>query len=154
MFAHTEDEAVRCKISMLIPQDRQRKEEQIVARVASGERVNHIDTVRCFFGKGSLRFKQTERGPQLISFEMFGQAYRTKDNQQSGLGIGLILVRTLVEFGNDVRTAYGGEQAIEVASEFRPVVIFMDIGMPNMDGNEAARCICKEPWGRTYRSLR
>src|SRR5688572_32771604 len=41
--------------------------------------------------------------------------------------------------GNEVRTAGDGEQAIQVAGEFRPHLIFMDIGMPRMNGFDAAR---------------
>ena len=36
--------------------------------------------------------------------------------------------------GNDVRTAGDGREAIEVAAEFLPDIVFMDIGMPKMNG--------------------
>lgn len=49
--------------------------------------------------------------------------------------------------GNEVRTAGDGREACAVASEFRPEVILMDIGMPEMDGYEAARWIRQQAWG-------
>jgi CheY-like chemotaxis protein len=40
--------------------------------------------------------------------------------------------------GQDVRVAYDGPSALAVAGEFRPVLAFLDIGMPDMDGYELA----------------
>jgi CheY-like chemotaxis protein len=39
----------------------------------------------------------------------------------------------------DVRTAYDGQQAVDVAAEFRPHLVILDIHMPVMDGYEAAK---------------
>jgi CheY-like chemotaxis protein len=43
--------------------------------------------------------------------------------------------------GHDVRTAYDGLEAVEAAREFRPEIVLLDIGMPRLDGYEAARRI-------------
>ena len=43
--------------------------------------------------------------------------------------------------GHDVRIASDGEQAVAIAKEFNPQIAFLDIGMPRMDGYEAARRI-------------
>jgi PAS domain S-box-containing protein len=47
--------------------------------------------------------------------------------------------------GHDVRTAYDGQQALAVARELRPDVIFLDIGMPGMSGYEVARRLREQP---------
>ena len=46
----------------------------------------------------------------------------------------------LLEFLHyDVRTAYDGKQALEIAAEFHPHLVILDINMPVMDGYQAAR---------------
>lgn len=49
--------------------------------------------------------------------------------------------------GNETRTVHDGMGAVEEAEAFRPDVILLDIGMPKMNGYEAARQIRKQPWG-------
>jgi PAS domain S-box-containing protein len=49
---------------------------------------------------------------------------------------------------NEVRTAHDGFEAVELAEQFRPQVILMDIGMPKLNGYDATRRIREQPWGR------
>jgi PAS domain S-box-containing protein len=150
-------------------------------------------------------------------FEMFSQAAPALERSQGGLGIGLALVRGLVELhggsitaqsagsgrgseftvrlplvatallpppesngdgaecrsrpkcriliaddlhdavdslammlrllGHDIHTAYDGLEAVQAAATFRPEVMLLDIGMPKMNGYEAAHHIRQQPWG-------
>ena len=141
-------------------------------------------------------------------FEMFSQVTSALERSQGGLGIGLSLVRGLVELhggsvaarsdglgtgsefivrlpvaaagaklppepgqngrsgrscrilvvddnrdaadslammlrlmGHDIQTAYDGLEAVETAASFRPEVVLLDIGLPKMNGYDAARHI-------------
>ncbi|AUX45132.1 uncharacterized protein SOCE26_066130 [Sorangium cellulosum] len=149
-------------------------------------------------------------------FDMFTQVGRSIDRAQGGLGIGLTLVRRLVELhggtihaesegpgrgstflvrlplaateraataappsgrpaveghaaglrvlvvddnvdgaeslaallcvsGHDVRTVHTGPQALVAAREFGPGIVFLDIGLPGMNGYEVARRLRAEP---------
>jgi len=41
--------------------------------------------------------------------------------------------------GHDARVAYSSEVALELATEYRPDFVLLDIGLPGMDGYEVAR---------------
>ena len=150
-------------------------------------------------------------------FDMFTQVERSLERSQGGLGIGLTLVKRLVEMhggsvqarsggtgkgaqfvvrlpqfvaagtaqaparphaimaagrrrriliaddnrdaadslafilrvaGHEVRIAYDGQQAVELAEALRPELALLDIGMPQMNGYDAARSIRAKPYGR------
>jgi CheY-like chemotaxis protein len=49
------------------------------------------------------------------------------------------LSELVVMMGHDVRAATHGEQALEVAAEFGPDLVLLDLGMPDPDGFEVAR---------------
>jgi signal transduction histidine kinase len=47
--------------------------------------------------------------------------------------------------GHEVRVAHDGRAALQLAASFRPEMIFLDIGMPEMDGYEVARRVRRQP---------
>ncbi|MGH8496206.1 MAG: PAS domain S-box protein [Gammaproteobacteria bacterium] len=50
--------------------------------------------------------------------------------------------------GNEVHTAYDSLEALQCAEQFRPDVALLDIGMPKLNGCEAARRLRLQPWGQ------
>jgi CheY-like chemotaxis protein len=58
------------------------------------------------------------------------------------------LSRLVMLMGNEVRRAHDGLEALEIARTFQPDIVLMDLGMPNLNGYDAARRMRQEPWGR------
>ena len=65
------------------------------------------------------------------------------DNRDAAESLAMLLKM----MGHEVRTAHGGEAAVSVAAEYRPMLVLLDLGMPQVDGYEAARRIRSQPWG-------
>jgi CheY-like chemotaxis protein len=66
------------------------------------------------------------------------------DNIDAGDTLALLLKLK----GHDVSIARDGLQAVDMASEVRPEVILMDIGMPHLNGYDATRQIRATEHGR------
>jgi PAS domain S-box-containing protein len=47
--------------------------------------------------------------------------------------------------GHEVRVAYDGSAALELVKDYRPDIVFLDIGMPGLDGYEVARRLRRQP---------
>ncbi len=50
--------------------------------------------------------------------------------------------------GNEVRTAHDGQEAVDLAATFDPEVVLMDIGLPMLNGFDAARRMRDQPGGK------
>jgi CheY-like chemotaxis protein len=66
------------------------------------------------------------------------------DNMDAAASLGLLLRLT----GNEIRTAHDGLEAVQVAEEFLPDVIVLDIGLPKLDGYEVVDRIRRASWGQ------
>jgi len=55
------------------------------------------------------------------------------------------LAMLLKDSGHQVRRAHTGLTALEAALEYRPDVVLLDIGLPEMDGYEVAKRIRQQP---------
>ena len=69
------------------------------------------------------------------------------DNQDLAFTMATLL-RT---WGHQVSTAHDGEAALVAAERLDPEVIFLDLGLPGMDGYEVARRIRQTDSGKTIR---
>ncbi|HEY2909428.1 MAG TPA: ATP-binding protein, partial [Gemmataceae bacterium] len=67
------------------------------------------------------------------------------DNLDSAASMAMMLTMT----GNEVRTAHDGLEAVAAARDFHPQAVLMDVGMPRLNGYEAARRIRELPDGQS-----
>jgi PAS domain S-box-containing protein len=66
------------------------------------------------------------------------------DNHDAADSLALLLKG----LGNEVITTYDGPSSLQILENFQPTVVFLDIGMPEMDGFEVARRIRRQPKGQ------
>jgi signal transduction histidine kinase/CheY-like chemotaxis protein len=69
------------------------------------------------------------------------------DNVDAAVSLAALLRRE----GHEVAVAHDGWQALEQVPRFRPEVVILDLGMPGLDGIEAARRLREIPEGRGLR---
>ncbi len=84
--------------------------------------------------------------PDMTINEKAGESRRilvVDDNMDSAESLSMLLKMT----GNEVRMAHDGREAVDTAADFLPQVILLDIGLPVLNGYEAAREIRRQPWG-------
>ena len=66
------------------------------------------------------------------------------DNEDNAESLAMLLRRR----GHEVHTAHDGETAVALAEELGVEVVLLDIGLPVLDGYQAARAIREQPWGK------
>jgi len=83
----------------------------------------------------------TERPPGAPTFKVL----MADDNRDAVESMALLLQMQ----GHQVSIAYCGLDALTMAAEYRPDVVLLDIGMPDMSGYAVARAIRQAEWGAT-----
>ncbi|SRR5690606_26032024 len=63
------------------------------------------------------------------------------DNVDSASSIALVLEHS----GHEVHVAHDGPSAVTIARRLRPEFVFLDLGLPGLDGFEVARTLRREP---------
>lgn len=59
-----------------------------------------------------------------------------------------MLAAMLTAWGQHARVAFDGKTALKTGRDFRPHIVLLDLGMPDMDGYETARQLRTEAWGQ------
>jgi signal transduction histidine kinase/ActR/RegA family two-component response regulator len=95
-----------------------------------------------------LAHGKPERMPDQVNRTKASAAPRLKilvvdDNEDSAVSLGMVLEA----MGNEVRTAHDGMAAVGIAAVFQPDVVFLDIGLPKLNGYDAARKMREQSWG-------
>jgi signal transduction histidine kinase/ActR/RegA family two-component response regulator len=98
-----------------------------------------------------LLVERADKGPPIVptvSTEVGeGPAIRrvlvADDNVDAAQSLAMMLSLS----GHEVRTVHDGLAAVEMTAQFRPDVVLLDIGMPKLNGYEAARQVRRQPWG-------
>jgi PAS domain S-box-containing protein len=67
------------------------------------------------------------------------------DNEDAAVSLSMLLQW----MGHETRVVTDGLAAVALAQEFQPDVVILDIGMPKLDGYEAARRIAEQPWAHS-----
>ncbi len=100
-------------------------------------------TVRLPLSTGTV---QTATGPEpgLAAPSVSPSGHRllvVDDNQDAADSLAVLLTLQ----GHEVRVAHSGPAALEMTKTYTPDVVFLDIGMPGMDGYEVARRLRQQP---------
>jgi len=67
------------------------------------------------------------------------------DNRDAADSLGMLLELA----GHDVKVAHSGNAALASGASYRPDIVILDIGMPDMSGYDVARSARQEPWGKS-----
>src|SRR6185369_16903666 len=105
-------------------------------RTRQGQRIHRQAADPSGAGAGAASFARPRR-------EQVMKVLVVDDNHDAATSLSM-LVDLL---GHEVRTAFDGVEALDLASEFNPDVVLLDLGMPRMDGYEACRRLRAQPWG-------
>ena len=71
------------------------------------------------------------------------------DNQDGAQSLAMLLGLS----GHTVVIANGGQEALQRTREFRPEIVLLDIGMPDLNGYAVASALRSEPWARDIKLI-
>lgn len=135
------------------------------AIVGQADKSQNSSLVAMHGGQVEVRSEGEGRGSELIvtlPLAHDGTAMRSDETPVAPKGIGTgcrvaivddnrdaadTLAMLLEGYGAEVQVAYDGPSAIELVQRWTPTLMFLDLGMPDMDGYAVARAIRQLPVG-------
>lgn len=114
-----------------------------IAATSAGPNLGSEFTIRLPVVVGLMRSQPPKHGENVATSSEC-RVLVVDDNEQGAR----VLAMLLTALGNDVRIAHDGLAAVDVAAEFQPDLVLLDIGMPKLNGYEAARRIRELPWAK------
>jgi CheY-like chemotaxis protein len=99
-------------------------------------------TVRLPLARSDVRRASENDGVAKSSAALAGRRILVVDDNRDAADSLAMLLRFM---GAEVLTAYDGPSALEVVRVHRPAVVFLDLGMPGMDGYAVAAQVRREP---------
>jgi PAS domain S-box-containing protein len=89
----------------------------------------------------SASMKESTASRTVLPHSQTARVLVVDDNVDAADSIAMVLRLS----GHDVQVAYSGQSALETAAQYQPSIIFLDIGLPEMDGHEIARRLRQRP---------
>jgi CheY-like chemotaxis protein len=87
-------------------------------------------------GQGARIAMGQETPKEVVAGEAVSRRILVTDDDADSAETLAIVLRVA---GHEVQIAHDGPSTLEIATAFRPDVIFLDVGLPGMDGFETAR---------------
>jgi PAS domain S-box-containing protein len=88
---------------------------------------------------------QGDSGPEMESdLQPQRRILIVDDNRDSADSLAMLMEIT----GNKTYLAHDGVEAIKAVEKYRPEVVLLDIGLPELDGYEVCRRVRAQPWGK------
>ncbi len=84
--------------------------------------------------------RTSRAGPDLVAASSRTRILIVDDNKD----LASSLARLLRHLGHEVEVVHDGRKGIELARSYRPQVVLLDIGLPNVDGYQVARTLRDE----------
>ncbi|MGE5524063.1 MAG: ATP-binding protein, partial [Rhodospirillaceae bacterium] len=83
----------------------------------------------------AVRARPQQNAPAVTAAPALRRVLVVDDNTDAADSLGLLLK----SLGHETRIVHDGHDALEVAAQFRPDIVLLDIGMPGLDGYEVAK---------------